>query len=113
MAEMQVQLHHQQQQPPSQLAPPKDKHHEFISHKPPTFSNSSDPLQVDDWLKTVEKMFNIAQCIDREKVLYALGHLTGPTAAWWDSYCAAHAAANTSHGQSFQLISEIIIFLLG
>jgi hypothetical protein len=43
----------------------------------------------------MDKMLNIAQCTDREKVLYASGHLTGPAADWWDSYCAAHAAANT------------------
>jgi hypothetical protein len=66
-----------------------------MSHKPPTFFNSSDPLQVDDWLKSMDKMLNIAQCSDREKVLYALGRLTGPAVDWWDAYCAAHAAANT------------------
>jgi hypothetical protein len=47
---------------------------------PPTFSSSPDPLQVDDWLKTVDKMLNIAQCTDREKVLYASGRLTGTAA---------------------------------
>jgi hypothetical protein len=66
-----------------------------MSHKPPTFSNSFDPLQADDWLKTVENMLNIAQCTDREKVLYASSHLTDPTADWWDAYCAAYAAAHT------------------
>jgi hypothetical protein len=66
-----------------------------MSHKPPTFSSSLDPLQADDWLKTVDKMLNIAQCTDREKVLYASGRLTGTATDWWDSYCAAHAAANT------------------
>jgi hypothetical protein len=65
-----------------------------MSHKPPTFSSSPDPLHVDDWLKSVEKMLNIAQCSDREKVLYASGCLTGPAADWWDSYAAAHDAAN-------------------
>jgi hypothetical protein len=66
-----------------------------MSHKPPTLSNSPYPLQADDWLKTVDKMLNIAQCTDREKVLYASGRHTGPAADWWDSYCVAHAAANT------------------
>jgi hypothetical protein len=66
-----------------------------MSHKPPTFSNSSDPLQADDWLKSMDKMLNIAQCSDREKVLYASGHLTSPAVDGWDAYCAAHAAANT------------------
>jgi hypothetical protein len=48
-----------------------------MSHKPPTFASSLDPLHADDWLKSVEKMLNIAQCSDREKVLYASGRLTG------------------------------------
>jgi hypothetical protein len=55
-----------------------------MSHKPPTFFSSPDLLHVDDWLKTVDKMLNIAQCTDREKVLYASGRslatlLTGGT----------------------------------
>jgi hypothetical protein len=43
----------------------------------------------------VEKMLNIAQCTDKEKVLYVSGRLTSPDADWWDSYCAAHAAEDT------------------
>jgi hypothetical protein len=70
-------------------------HREFMSHKPPTFASSPDPLHADDWLKSIEKMLNIAQCSDREKVLYASNRLTGPTADWWDSYVAAHDAADT------------------
>ena len=66
-----------------------------MSHKPPTFASSPDPLDADDWLKSVEKMLNIAQCTDREKVLYASGRLTGPAADWWDSYTAAYDAADT------------------
>jgi hypothetical protein len=66
-----------------------------MSHKPPTFSSSPNPLQGDDWLKTVDKMLNIAQFTDREKVLYASGRLTGPDADWWDSNRAAHVAVNT------------------
>jgi hypothetical protein len=66
-----------------------------MSHKPPTFSSSPDPLQVDDWLKTMDKMLDIAQCTDRGKVLHASGRLTGLAADWWDSYCVSHVAANT------------------
>jgi hypothetical protein len=40
-------------------------------------------------------MLNIAQCSDKEKVLYASGCLTGPAADWWDAYCATHSTANT------------------
>jgi hypothetical protein len=80
--------------PPPPLVPPWDKHRDFMSHKLPTFASSPDPLHANDWLKSVEKMLNIAQCSDREKVLYAFGRLTGPTADWWDSYTATHDAAN-------------------
>jgi hypothetical protein len=66
-----------------------------MSHKPPTFSNSTNPLQADDWLNSMDKMLNIAQCSDREKVFYASGRLTGPAADWWDAYCTAYAAVNT------------------
>jgi hypothetical protein len=43
----------------------------------------------------VEKMLIIAQCSDREKVLYASGCLTGPAVDWWDSYTTAHDATDT------------------
>jgi hypothetical protein len=66
-----------------------------MSHKTSTFASSPDPLHADDWLKSMKKMLIIAQCSDRDKVLYASGHLTGPAADWWDSYVAAHDAADT------------------
>jgi hypothetical protein len=66
-----------------------------MSHKPPTFASSPDPLNANDWLQSMEKMLIIAQCSDRKKVLYASCRLTGSTADWWDSYTAAHNAADT------------------
>jgi hypothetical protein len=103
MEEIQAQLRQcQQHRPPP--PPPRDKHREFMSHKPPTFSSSPDPLQADDWLKSIEKMLNIAQCTDMEKVLYASGRLTGPAADWCDAYCAAHADADTISWAEFSAI---------
>jgi hypothetical protein len=58
--EMRQERQERQQLPPPPPAPPRDKHREFMSHKPPIFSNSFDPLQGDDWLKSVDKMLNIA-----------------------------------------------------
>jgi hypothetical protein len=83
-AQQQLQQQFQQQQvplpPPPPPVPPHDKHREFMSHKPPTFACLPDPLDADDWLKSIEKILNIAQCSDREKVLYASGCLTCPAA---------------------------------
>jgi hypothetical protein len=65
MASMQAQIRQNQ--------PHNDKHKQFMSHCLPVFSHAFDPLEADDWLKTVEKMLTITQCADREKVLYASG----------------------------------------
>jgi hypothetical protein len=93
----QQQQQQQQQQAPllPPPVPPRDKHREFMIHKPPTFASSPDPLDADDWLKSIEKMLNIGQSSDREKVLYASGRLTGLAADWWDSYVAAHDVVDT------------------
>ncbi|CAN6173067.1 unnamed protein product [Urochloa humidicola] len=82
--------------------PPRSKHQESMTHWPPTFSHSANPLDADDWFKTMEKMLNIAQCTDREKVLYASGRLEGTAGDWWDAYTAAHANADTITWQEFR-----------
>jgi hypothetical protein len=45
----------QNQPPPLAPNPHVDKHKEFMSHRPPTYSHSTDPLDADDWLKTITK----------------------------------------------------------
>ena len=61
-------------------APPIDKHSEFMKGHPPTFPHTSKPLEVDDWLRAVERQLDIAQCDDHEKDLFCiqptLGHST-------------------------------------
>jgi hypothetical protein len=49
-------------QPPA----PRNKHREFMSHHPPVFTHAADPLEAEDWLKTVLKMLTTCQCDDRE-----------------------------------------------
>ena len=58
--------------------------------RPPTFSYSSELLDAEDWLRSDEKKLAIAQCNDREKVLYASHQLEGTAAEWWENYIAAH-----------------------
>jgi hypothetical protein len=47
------------------------------------------PLEVDDWLRTIESKFNLLNCTEYQKTLYAAQQLRGPTGAWWASYTAA------------------------
>ena len=51
----------------------RDKRGEFLKGHPPVFKHSTDPLQADDWLRAIERQLEIAQCDDKEKVLYASG----------------------------------------
>ena len=49
----------QTQQQPQANQQPRDKHRKFMSHHPPTYSHSVDPLDADDWLKVVSKKMEI------------------------------------------------------
>jgi hypothetical protein len=98
----QNQLNQQHQQQQQNAPPARDKHQDFMSHHPPTFSHAVDPLDADDWLKVIGKKLDITQCNDREKVLYASGRLEGAASDWWDAFTAAHPNADTITWQEFQ-----------
>jgi hypothetical protein len=65
-----------------------------MSHHPPAFSHSVDPLDADDWLKVIGTKLDITQCNDREKVLYASRRFEGIASDWWDAYTTAHGDTN-------------------
>jgi hypothetical protein len=90
VANLQAQVNNPPQPPPQQPVP-MNKHREFMSHCPPVFTHDADPLDADDWLKTVGKMLTTAQCDDREKVMFVAGRLQRSAGAWWDAYTTAHA----------------------
>jgi hypothetical protein len=46
-------------------------------------------------LKTIENKLQVVQCNNREKVLFALHQLEGPTTDWWDAYVEAHEEAKS------------------
>ncbi|XP_066323852.1 uncharacterized protein [Miscanthus floridulus] len=77
-------------------APPqvRDKRGDFLKGHPPIFKHSTDPLQANDWLRAIERQLEIAQCDDKDKVLYASGQLQGAALDWWDSFCFGCTKAN-------------------
>jgi hypothetical protein len=81
---------------------PVDKQKEFMSHHPPTYSHSTDPLNADDWLKTVIKKLKMTQCTSREMIWYSTECLEELTAEWWNAYTVAHATPNTITWQKFK-----------
>ena len=52
-------------------ASPRNAQHEFLKRLSIIVSHSADPNEVDDWLRTVERELDIAECTQKEKVLYA------------------------------------------
>jgi hypothetical protein len=85
-----------QQTPINQLAQPqapplpRDRLGHFQRTKPPTFSYAVEPMDANDWLKSVEKKLQVVQCNNHEKVLLASHQVSSPTADWWDAYVEAH-----------------------
>jgi hypothetical protein len=71
-----VNLHAQPQVP----APPRDRLGDLQHTKPPTFFYAVEPMDADDWLKSMDKKLQVVQCDNREKVLLASHQLSGPAA---------------------------------
>jgi hypothetical protein len=47
-------------------------------------------MEADDWLKSIEKKLEIAQCNDHEKVLFTTHQLFLTAADWWETYLNCH-----------------------
>jgi hypothetical protein len=63
-----------------------------------------EPMDADDWLKTVEKKLQIVQCNNRENVLLASHQLIGPAADWWDAYIEAHEEPDSINWNEFKAV---------
>jgi hypothetical protein len=88
-------MHHPKHQP-------RDRLGDFQRTKPPTFSHDVEPMDVDDWLKFVEKKLQVVQCNNYEKVLLASHQLSGPAIDWWDAYVEAHEEPESINWPEFR-----------
>jgi hypothetical protein len=59
-------------------------------------------MEAEDWLKGVEKKLVIAQCMNHEKVLFAVHQLFGTTANWWETYCSTHTDVDSITWNEFK-----------
>jgi hypothetical protein len=64
---------------------PRNKLRDFQNSNPPTFAKSTEPLDADDWLCTIENKLEYAGVRENEKVLYATHFLAGAAGAWWEN----------------------------
>jgi hypothetical protein len=98
MANMRQAQGHQSTPHPQQ----RDKLREFQRTKPPTFSHFVEPMNANDWLKTIEKKLQVIQCTNRERVLFITPQLVKLVADWWDAYVEAHEKPKTINWQEFR-----------
>jgi hypothetical protein len=89
-------------QPQAPPPPSRDRLGEFQRTKLPTFSQSMEPIDADDWHKSVEKKLQVVQWNNHEKVLLASHQLSGPAADWWDAYVEAHEEPESINWPEFR-----------
>src|SRR3954468_20397866 len=59
---------------------------DFIRLHPPAFSYSTEPLDADDWLRSIDRKLQAGHVADGDKVNYATYHLEGAANSWWENY---------------------------
>jgi hypothetical protein len=64
---------------------PRTKLRDFQNSNPLTFTKSTEPLDADDWLQTIESKLEYAGVGANDKVLYATHFLAGAAGAWWEN----------------------------
>src|ERR1043165_9260625 len=61
---------------------------DFILLKPPVFRCSSEPLEVDDWLHSIERKLDTAHVAPDDRVIFSVYFLEGVAFQWWENYVA-------------------------
>jgi hypothetical protein len=65
---------------------------ELLATQPPIFTEASEPLEVDHWLRIIESKFDILNCTENQKTLFVAQHLLGDARALWASFTATRPA---------------------
>jgi hypothetical protein len=67
---------------------------ELLRTHPSTLSQAKDPMDAEEWLKSIKKKLEIAQCSDHEKVLFTAHQLFETTVDWWETYRNTYLNSN-------------------
>jgi hypothetical protein len=65
---------------------PQDRMGDFLRLKPPTFAGSSNPLDADDWMRTIKRKLEAIGCPENQRVQLAAHQVSGMALAWWDTF---------------------------
>jgi hypothetical protein len=89
-------------QPRAPPPPPRDRLGDFQHTKALVFSQAVEPIDADDWLKSIEKKLQVMQWNNPGKLMLASHQLSGPTADWWDAYVEAHEEPESINWPEFR-----------
>ena len=59
---------------------------DFIRSFPPIFTHSKEPLEADDWLRTIERKFSALRVRPADRVNFATYQLEGEAGVWWEGF---------------------------
>src|SRR3954470_8759428 len=75
---------------------------DFILLKPLVFRCSSEPLEADDWLRSIERKLDTAHVAPDDRVIFAAYFLEGAAAEWWENYVAMQPDGHVVTWQEFR-----------
>jgi hypothetical protein len=81
---------------------PRNTLRNFQNSNPPTFTKSTEPLDADNWLCTIENKLEYAGVGANEKVLYATHFLAGAAGAWWENVRAMQPEGQVMTWEAFK-----------
>src|SRR3954464_6025677 len=74
---------------------------DFILLNPPVFRCSSEPLDADDWLRSLERKLETAHVAPGDHVLFAAYFLEGAALQWWENFVAMQPVGHVVTWQEF------------
>src|SRR3954463_1258748 len=74
---------------------------DFILLKPTVFRCSSEPLEADDWLCSIERKLDTAHVAPDDRVIFAVYFVEGAALQWWENYVAVQPDGHVVTWQEF------------
>ena len=79
----------------------RSKLKDFQNTNPPIFTKNIEPLDADDWLRTIANNLEVASVEANDKVLFATHFLAGPARTWWETTRATAAVGHVFGWEDF------------
>ena len=68
----------------------------FRRQRPPSFDGSPDPVEAEDWLKKIQRIFAYMRLEDHEKVACAVHQLEKEASCWWEYVALSEGQENVT-----------------